>query len=202
MGFRRSWRLWRHVPRNNRRDFFFERTWKLLPSKSSASTRPSSRFESSVCVPGSESQSHWIFPLIPVMGSRRVLQTRSEVVLAMKLDDRPLAPNRAIRPNDLVKYDGVDRPSALSVCDSYSLTESPMISGLVPSSSACENPLPNQDFDFSTCHLELGGFSEELVDRSSVRHFFAIVIGIRHSNGILMLIPQSDVSCGSSTEDT
>lgn len=47
---------------------------------------------------------------MPVVGSRRVLQTSSEVVLSMKLDDGPLDPNRAISSNDLFTHDEVDRP--------------------------------------------------------------------------------------------
>jgi len=113
----------------------------------------------SVCVLGSEFQSNWILPLRSVTGSRKVLRLSSEVVLAMKFDDGCLAADRAMSPNDLVTYDDVNRPGILSVRDSHSLTESTIMSGLVPFRSGCENPLPNQDFDFDIVHLELVGFS-------------------------------------------
>jgi hypothetical protein len=140
---------------------------------------------------------------MPVVGSRRVLQTSSEVVLSMKLDDGPLDPNRAISSNDLFTHDEVDRPGIFSVCDSNDITESTIVSGLVSSRSGCEDPRPNQDFDFSTVHIGLVGLSEELMDKSSVRHFFfATVGGTRSSHHILGSILQSDVSCGSGTKDT
>ena len=140
---------------------------------------------------------------MPVVGSRRVLQTSSEVVLSMKLDDGPLDPNRAISSNDLFTHDEVDRPGIFSVCGSHEITESTIVSGLVSSRSGCEDPRPNQDFDFSTVHIGLVGLSEELVDRSSVRHFFSATDnGTRHSHRILRSIPQSEASCESGTEVT
>jgi len=121
----------------------------------------------------------------------------------MKLHDGRSAANRAMSPNDLVTYDGVNRPGILSVGDSRSLTESTITTRLVPSDSGCENPLPSQDFDFDTVHLEIMEYPTELVDGSSVRQFFfEAVSGTRYSHQILPSIPQSDVSCGSGTEDT
>src|SRR5437870_11920246 len=110
---------------------------------------------------------------MPVVGSRRVPQTSSEVVLSMKLDDGPLDPNRAVSSNDLFTHDEVDRSGIFSVCDSHDITESTIVSGLVSSRSRCEDPRPNQDFDCSPVHLGLVGLCEELGDRSPLRHCFS-----------------------------
>ncbi len=140
---------------------FFEITWELLPLLSAPSARSKSRSRLLFCVLGSEfnrtgSSAH------VSRGSRRVLRPRSEVALTMKPDDGCLVANRVMSPHELVTYDDVNRPGILSVCDSHSPTESTIISGLVPSCSGCEKPLPNQDFGFNTVHLELAGFSNRI----------------------------------------
>ena len=56
------------------------------------------------------------------------------------------------------------------------------MSELVPSGSGCENPLPNQDFDFVTGHLELVGFSYRINGQ-----VFGETLFLRNSQGYSIL---------------
>ena len=105
-----------------------------------------------------------------------------KLCLPMKVDNVCWAAHRAMSPVDMVTYNDVNRPGILFVCDSCSLTESTIISELVPSGSDCENPLPNQDFDFVTVQLELVGFSYRINGQ-----VFGETLFLRNSGGYLTL---------------